>query len=123
MDTIKRLLDSLMQNNPLLTWQMYQERTGSVMIKMRFGNTELKEDSNNNGYFKRKSSNQIKRDNRRAEQHQQQIITKSKARTVSLMYMTARIVLWMFKMARTVSWMYMTARTVLWRFKLARTVS
>ena len=72
MDTLKMVLDNLMKHNPLLTWQMYQEKSGSVMLKLRFGDIgENQQDPNTKAHFKRKSDTQMQRDIKRASEHKQ----------------------------------------------------
>ena len=73
MDTIKMLLDTMMRNNPLLNWNIYQEKSGSVVIKLRFGgDNNGVTDPNTNAHFRRKSDSQLNRDHQRAQEHHMQ---------------------------------------------------
>ena len=86
MDTVKMLIDNLMDKNPLLTWTIYHERSGSVMVKLRFGDTTCSAentDPNTNARFKRKSETQIRRDNRRAQHHNQSQNVKTRSQSKS----------------------------------------
>ena len=69
MDTLRMLLKNMFDNNPLLTWSMYTERSGNIMMKVRFGDIGNEEGLNSNLSYKRKSENQIRRDTKRAQQY------------------------------------------------------
>lgn len=62
-------MDTLLDTNPLLSWNMFQEKSGRIMLKVRFGQNEGEEEPNTNVHFRRKSESQIKRDNSRAYHH------------------------------------------------------
>ena len=85
--SIKMLLGSLMATNKLMTWQIYQERSGNTLVKIRFGYHEnggpalpTDEIQNSNTFFKRKSDKQVRRDTERAKTHSDRI-TRSKVRS------------------------------------------
>ena len=87
---IKMLLDSLMATNKLMTWQIYQERSGNTLVKIRFGYHEnggpalpTDEIQNSNTFFKRKSDKQVRRDTERAKTHSDRI-TRSTVRSNEL---------------------------------------
>ena len=67
-------MDTLLDTNPLLSWNMFQEKSGRIMLKVRFGQNEGEEEPNTNVHFRRKSESQIKRDNRRAYQYNTRIV-------------------------------------------------
>ena len=75
--TLNTLLSSLFVNNMLKHWTIFQERSGSILVKLRFTNTEdINDTVNNNGItdqspiaFRRKSAQQVERDRDRALRH------------------------------------------------------
>ena len=83
---LKNLLDTLFCSDVLKMWQIYEEPSGSICVKIRFNGRqpELTENSAQNtqhlGTFKRRSDAQCKRDRDRAARHQ--MITRSQTDAV-----------------------------------------
>ena len=71
--TLNTLLDSLFTSNQLKNWTIFEEKSGSILVKLRFTNTDM--DSNTATVtespiaFKRKSCKQVSRDRERAARH------------------------------------------------------
>ena len=84
--SLKMLLDTLLDKGTLNSWQIYEEKNGSVVVRIRFaarhckaivtGATNVTDEENIIAY-KRKSPAQIRRDNERAKQHHERRITRS----------------------------------------------
>ena len=89
--SLKILLDTLLDKESLNSWQIYEEKNGSVVVRIRFaarhckaivtGATNITDEENIIAY-KRKSSAQIRRDNERAKQHHERRITRSQTLNV-----------------------------------------
>ena len=73
--TVRSLIDTLMDSKLLKMWTIYQEPSGSVLVKMRFMDTQQQQldtkIQNSNIHFRRKSDKQINRDKARSELHSQ----------------------------------------------------
>ena len=72
---LKSLLDTLFSNDELKMWQIYEEHSGNICVKLRFNGRELGLNVNvlqstRQGTFKRRSAAQTKRDRERASHHQ-----------------------------------------------------
>ena len=84
--SLKMILDTLLDKETLNSWQIYEEKNGSVVVRIRFaaryckaivtGATNVTDEENIIAY-KRKSPAQIRRDNERAKQHHERRITRS----------------------------------------------
>ena len=88
---IRILIEDFLQNRDLLMCTVYQERSGTTLLKLRFdnsngGQTEPGEGTHNlNAYFRRKNQKQIDRDLNRVHVHSSAAIngihTRSKGPT------------------------------------------
>ena len=84
--SLKMLLDTLLDKETLNSWQLYEEKNGPVVVRIRFaachckaivtGATNVTDEENIIAY-KRKSPAQIRRENERAKQHHERRITRS----------------------------------------------
>jgi len=82
---IKRFFDDLMDSRDIMMCQIYNERTGSILFKVRF----KAENSDHSGggtqnssiYFKRKSNKQLQRDTTRAQDRNQMDNIASRTRS------------------------------------------
>ena len=85
------LLDLLMDNKQLKLWTIYQEPSGSTLVKIRFvdyqngsdQHDQITKQNNSNMYFKRKSEKHIRRDKARAEQHKKATHAKMNTRSMA----------------------------------------
>ena len=82
--TLNMLLDSLFRQNSLNNWNIFEDKTGSVVVKLRFSPSSTK----TNGHidndskcvplsYRRKSDSQVKRDHDRAARHRVNTSTNS----------------------------------------------
>ena len=86
--TLRMLLDSLFTNNDVKNWTIFEEKSGNVIMKIRFTNrTEHEQASDNIAHrpipvsYKKKSEKQMSRDRDRMAQHQrpEPVMTRSRA--------------------------------------------
>ena len=86
--TLKMLMDSLFTNNDVKNWTIFEEKSGNVIMKIRFTNrTEHEQASDNIAHrpipvsYKKKSEKQMSRDRDRMAQHQrpEPVMTRSRA--------------------------------------------
>lgn len=87
--TLKRMLDQLMEHNKLKNWMSFPEKSGCIMLKLRFyGDMSDNEDgeivNNTSAMFRRKSDKQIERDFNRVKLNQQTLMNKNIALNDSL---------------------------------------
>ena len=82
--SLKMLLDTLMDKQALSSWQIYEEKNGSVVVKIRFAArhcnatvTGATTSEDKIIAYKRKSPAQIRRDNARSKQHYERRVTQS----------------------------------------------
>ena len=83
-ENLKMLLDTLMDKQVLSSWQIYEEKNGSVVVKIRFGArhcnatvTGAIASEDKIIAYKRKSPAQIRRDNALSKQHYEKRVTRS----------------------------------------------
>ena len=89
---LDNLLNILFDKDTLQSWNIYQERSGSVTVKLRFKGESGSQTGLNIGQagqvsFKRKTTQQTLRDKIRAEKHQndkQGVTTRSKSKKQSV---------------------------------------
>ncbi len=83
--TLEVLLSTLFDKDELKSWQIFEERSGTVMVKLRFtgshggGHAQSTMTGTGNmepSSYKRKSDKQVKRDRQRAVNHQDNIHSK-----------------------------------------------
>ena len=82
--SLKMLLDTLMDKQALSSWQIYEEKNDSVVVKIRFAArhcnatvTGATTSEDKIIAYKRKSPAQIRRDNARSKQHYEKRVTRS----------------------------------------------
>ncbi len=80
--TLKNMLDMLCEKNGLVTWQIFEEKSGSIVAKLRFAAMADSHASLNTSIpvtYKRKTASNIQRDQLRSKQHKTKegIITRS----------------------------------------------
>ena len=82
---IKKLFSDLMDARDVKMCQIYNERTGSILFKIRFDAEECDQSGggtqNSNIYFKRKSNKQVKRDIARSQDKNQTENVSSRTRS------------------------------------------
>ena len=90
-NTVRMLLDTLMDNKKLKMWTVYMEASGSTLMKIRFVDIqsgplqhEQVTKQNSNIHFKRKSDSQLKRDKSRAMRHRSHVRPDSAVATRSM---------------------------------------
>lgn len=67
---LETLLDSLFERDTLKTWQIYEDYSGHVIVKLKFcGQQGHGSVINTPSFYKRKSASQIQRDNQRAKDY------------------------------------------------------
>ena len=87
--TLVKLLDTLLTENGLTSWQIFEEKSSNIIVKIRFGNghpgpTADKQPSETIASYRRKSPSQIKRDQARVADHKHQQSTVPRMTTRSM---------------------------------------
>lgn len=89
-DTVRLLIDTLMDNKCLKMWTIFQEESGSTLVKLRFVDSQngveqqdqVINTNDSNMCFKRKSDKQLKRDRARVQHHKEDT-SRIKTRSMS----------------------------------------
>ena len=82
-NVLEKLLDTLSGTNEVRTWNIFQDKNGTVVVKIRFSGQD---GSSGSGVgqlpvsYKRKSTKQMQRDSDRAKQHSQGMQTRSRTK-------------------------------------------
>ena len=79
--TLEILLSSLLQENNMQSWQIFQEKSGSIMLKVRFNVGDVPHEQPLS--YRRKSPAQTRRDHARAASHRSTVAHKSPCNSVS----------------------------------------
>ena len=62
---LRNLMDTLMDGNQLHSWNIFEERNGQIVVKIKFSGGHI--DQPQQASYKRKSPNQVRRDHSRTE--------------------------------------------------------
>ena len=84
--TLKMLLSSIFESNDLTNWTIFEEKSGSIVVKIRFTNSDKNEHSSDTATpspisYKKKSDNQMRRDQDRMARHQEREAVMTRSRT------------------------------------------
>ena len=87
--TLVNLLGTLLTENGLLSWQIFEEKSSNIVVKIRFGNghCDLAADRQPSEAFtayRRKAPSQVKRDHARVAAHKRQQSTAARMTTRSM---------------------------------------
>ena len=80
--SLNLLMDTLFANNSLTNWSIYEEKSGNIVVRLRF--TKIEDGGNDTNVirsqsFRKKSEAQAKRDRERAARHRSGVTTRSQA--------------------------------------------
>ena len=69
--TLNTLLNSLCLTNVIKNWTILEEKSGDILVKVRFTNSQNSNASHMNSQYRKKSTKQIARDRERAVRHRE----------------------------------------------------
>ena len=87
--TLVNLLGSLLTENGLLSWQIFDEKSSNIVVKMRFGNDHCGPNTDGQSTetvaaYRRKPPSQVKRDRARVAAHKLQQSAAPRMQTRSM---------------------------------------
>ena len=70
---LRNLMDTLLEGNQLYSWNIFEERNGQIVVKIKFSDGHIAQPQQ--ASYKRKTSNQVKRDETRLAKHRDRVTT------------------------------------------------
>ena len=70
---LRNLMDTLMDGNQLHSWNIFEERNGQIVVKIKFSGGHI--DQPQQASYKRKPPNQVRRDETRLAKHRDRVTT------------------------------------------------
>ena len=70
---LRNLMDTLLEGNPLHSWNIFEERNGQIVVQIKFSDGHI--DQPQHASYKRKTPNQVKRDETRLRKHRDRVTT------------------------------------------------